>query len=471
MKSLKLIPSVVLSVLLSSQVLAAGSKPPPTTQPPSSTEDISRPFVLNPDTLRTQLLDRNFSLVYGANRVHESRIELDRSRSALLPALKLGFNFLAYGGFGAVFSSADFLLNFLIPSLWFQNFRQASLLHAEESAYLALKLNQYNSGLNLYFGLQSDLQLRDFLEEEVNSSRELEYLAEQALQNGFGSEVEVAQAVSQTANLQFQLIQTESLLAEQFGNAKKMLVIPQARELRLQQVTLPESRLENMSLKAAYETVYEKAPERAQMDHLVKASERARWASIFAFIQSFTASAATNVNPISGRVDGVSTSFDKLTGRGSLDLGFGQFPQIRLTNSQSNEMQIRREELRFEIERLVATALQQIKLAERALQNALISEERESFVYNKQKSIYLEGRLSFSELILTKNRLQNATLNRVQAETSLQVIRAALLRMGLEDRFGRIEGCHVTELQERDLGRLKDKGYSVEQICSMIGRR
>jgi hypothetical protein len=50
----------------------------------------------------------------------------------------------------------------------------------------------------------------------------------------------------------------------------------------------------------------------------------------------------------------------------------------------------------------------------------------------KQKSIYLEGRQSFSELILTKNRLQNATLNRVQAETSLQVLRAALLSDGAE---------------------------------------
>jgi outer membrane protein TolC len=470
MKRVKANLAVVLTVFLcASQVMAAGSRKPPTMEPPSSTEPTSKPFVLNPDTLQTQLLDKNFSLVYGATRVHQSRIELDRTRSALLPALKLGFNFLAYGGFGLVFSSADFLLNFLVPTLWFQNYRQAALLKAEEAAYLTLKLNQYNSGLNLYFGLQSDIQLRDFLINEVNSARELEYLAEQALQNGYGSEIEVAQAVSQTANLEYQLSQTESTLADQFGQAKKMLVIPQARELRIENTRLPESRLENMSLKQAYETVFEKAPERAQMDQLLKASERNKWASIFAFIQSFTASGAQTFNPISGRVDGVDTSFDKLTGRGSLDLSFAQFQQIRLTQSEFTEMKLRREELRFEIERVVATAIQQMQLAQRALQNAQVSEERETYVYNLQKDLYAEGRLSFQDLLLTKTRLQNATLNRVQAETSVQVIRAAMLRMGLEDRFGRIDTCHVSELQERDFKRL-NKGYSVEEICALIKR-
>ncbi|MEO5667709.1 MAG: TolC family protein [Bdellovibrionota bacterium] len=468
MRSLKQIAFLVFSLLATTHVHAAASKPPATMQPPSSTEDTSHPFNLNPDTLKTQLLDRNFSLVYGANRVHQSRIELDRARSALLPSLKLGFNFLAYGGFGAVFSSADFLLNFLIPTLWFQNFRQVALLHAEEDAYLTLKLNQYNSGLNLYFGLQSDLHLRDFLNDEVNSSRELEYLAQQALQNGYGTEVDVAQAVSQTATLEYQLLQTESTLADQFGQAKKMLVIPQGRELRIDDVKLPESRLENLDFKRAYETVYEKAPERSQMDQLIKAAERAKWASVFAFIQGFTASAATASNPITGRVTGVDSSFNKLTGRGSFDLGFAQIPEIRLTNSQQQEMLIRREELRFEIERIVATALQQIKLAQRALENAQISEDRESYVYNSQKNLYLEGRLNFSELVLTKNRLQNATLNRVNAETSVQVIRAALLRMNLEDRYARIDTCHVAELKERDMKHLKDKGYSVEQICAML---
>jgi len=458
---------VTLSLFAVAESLAAGSKPPPEMAPPSSTEENSRPFILNPDTLKVQLLDRNFSVLYGANRVNQARIQLDKSRSALLPTLKLGFNFLAYGGFGAVFSSADFLLNFLIPTLWFQNFRQSALLKAEESAYLALKLNQYNAGLNTYFGLQSDLRFRDFLREEVNSARELEYLAEQALENGYGSEVEVAQAVSQTANLEYQLLQSESNLANQFGITKKMLVLAQQRELRIQNVTLPESRLEDMSLKQAYETVFEKAPERKQIDQLLKASEREKWASVFAFIQSMTVSAATSMSPVTGRVDGVDGSFDKLTGRGSLDLGFTQIQNIRLSNAQLQEMKIRREELRFEIERIVATALDQIKLAGRALQNARISEERESYVYEAQKSIYLDGQLSFSDLILTKNRLQNATLNRVQAETSLQVIRAALLRMGLEDRFESIDTCHVSELKERDLKRLSKKGYSVEQICAL----
>jgi outer membrane protein TolC len=443
---------------------AAGSKKPTETlEPPQAESD--EPFVLNPDSLRTQLLDKNFDLIYGANRVHQSRVQLQSARSALLPTLRLGVNFLTYGVVGLAFSGADFLLNFLIPTVWFKNFEQKALVKAEESAYLTLKLNQYNSALNMYFGVLSDLELRNFLHSELNDAYELEYLAEQALQNGYGSEVDLAQAVAQAAQTQYELLKIESLLAQQFGQIKKGLSLPQSQELQVELVRIPRADLEDMDFKRAYETVYELSPERTQLDGFMDAAYQGRWAAIFGFIQSLTASASV-VASSGGRTDGIDMSFNKLNVNGSMDLGFHHYPRIRLSNAKIDELRVRKEELRFEIERIVTVALQQIDFAKEAFAQAQLAESKQDFVYEAQKALYLEGRLAFSDLVQTKSRLQRATLDRVQAETSLQVLRTALHRMSLSDRFEGIQSCHVSELKERDFARLSRSKKSVAEICA-----
>jgi|GEM_PF-2891415 len=451
-----------LMLALPQPAFAKGSKAPETPNTPE--KEITEPFILNPDTLRVQLLDENFELLYGASRVQQSRVQLDQARSALLPTLRLGVNFLTYGVYGLAFSSADFLLNFLIPTLWFQNFQQKALVKAEETAYLSLKLNQYNASLNLYFGLTSDLELRNFLVDQVDDSEELEFLAEQALQNGYGSEVDVAQATAQSHQSRYELSKVDSMLADQFGNVKKGLALGQKRDLQIELVKLPPSRLEDMEFKQAFETVYEKAPEKAQLEQIAKAADLGRWAAIFGFIQSLTASGAAMYGG-NGSPNGVDLSFDQLRVNGSFDIGVHHFPKIKLSSAKIEEVKLRQEELRFEIERLVAVALQQVSLASDALNHARVSENKQSYVYEAQKSLYLEGRIGFSELLQTKTRLQNATLNRVQAETSLQVLRAGLHRMSLSDRYSGIEGCHASELSERDFGRLVREKKSVSEIC------
>jgi outer membrane protein TolC len=444
-------------------IFAAGSKAPEEA-PGAAEKEFEGPFLLNPDTLRVRLLEDNFELLYGAARIRESRIQLDQARSAILPTLRLGVNFLTFGVFGLAFSGADFLLNFLIPTRWFQNFQQKALVKAEETAYLSLKLNQYNAALNLYFGVLSDIELRNFLAEQEEDAEELEFLAEQAYQNGYGSEIDVAQAAAQVRQTRFELAQVESLLKKQFGNIKKGLALPQSSELRIDMVRLPVSELEDLEFKKAFETVYEKAPEKQQLEYVAQAARMGRWSAIFAFIQSLTASAAVLTGP-DGRPRGVDLSFDQLRVNGSFDIGAYHFPRIKLSSQKIEEVKLRQEELRFEIERLVFVALQQVALAREALQNARVSENRQAFVYEAQKRMYLEGRIGFSELVQTKARLQSATLNRVQAETSLQALRAGLHRMNLTDRYKGIESCHVSELKERDFGKLVKKKKSVSEIC------
>jgi outer membrane protein TolC len=229
-------------------------------------------------------------------------------------------------------------------------------------------------------------------------------------------------------------------------------------------VRLPVSELEDLEFKKAFETVYEKAPEKQQLEYVAQAARMGRWSAIFAFIQSLTASAAV-LTGSDGRPRGVDLSFDQLRVNGSFDIGAYHFPRIKLSSQRIEEVKLRQEELRFEIERLVFVALQQVALAREALQNARVSENRQAFVYEAQKRMYLEGRIGFSELVQTKARLQSATLNRVQAETSLQALRAGLHRMNLTDRYKGIESCHVSELKERDFGKLVKEKKSVSEIC------
>jgi len=451
---------LIFEMILCLETAIAGGAGAPAPSPRPDRPGTTAPFILTPESLQTELLENNFSLAYGAHEVHKARLQLDQSRNALLPSLKLGMSFLSYGAVGLAFSSADFLLNFLIPSLWFDNAKQKFVMKAQEDAYLSLKLNQYNSALTSYYGLSSDLKLKQFLLEEYSDAQEMAILAEEALQNGFGNELDLEQASAQVSQSRVDYLQVDSLLVEQLGKVKQMLRLGQEREIILQFVELPESSFEDTTERRAFDLAYDKAPERQQISNLIQASKQAKWSSVFAFIQSFTASAATGA-------DGVSTAFNDMTGRGTFDLGFTQISKIQLSQAEIYRLQMRGEEVYEEIERLVYTALRQIRLAKETYWESSNAAETLENVYEKQKLFYVEGRVDFANLLQTKRQLQAATLSKIQANASLQILRANLLRMNLEGLFGKISRCHASELEYRRLTKLIEARYSVEQICEI----
>lgn len=425
--------------------------------PPPQNRYSTKPFVLTPLSLRKELLEKNFNVLYGGNRVHQSRMQVDNARNALLPSLNLSF--LAYGTHGAALAAADFLLGFLVPSKWFDLARQKENLQAEEQAYYILKLNQYNSGLNMYYGLSSDMQLRNFLVGQINDAQELEILAEEALQEGFGTEIDLEQASAQVSESRSDYLRVQSLLENQIGQLKMTMGFRQDQEFYIDYVELSPSKLESMSEKRAFETAFWNSPELKQVNHLLDASDKNLWSSVFGFVNNFTASGAAGA--------GGSSAFSNLDGHGSLNLGFTQISQYKLAKAEKQNIQIRKRELQYEMERVVYTALRQLALAQEAVEEAQYSMGQQESIYEKQKEFYLDGRLGFSELLQTRQRMQRAKLAEVQSRASLQILRASLQRMGREGLYYPISGCYVSRMSPSELNNYVKANYSIERICQI----
>lgn len=456
MDACKLQKFAMIAVFASQMGLAAGSSAPgqPPSPPPQNRYK-TKPFVLNPLSLRKELLENNFNVLYGANSVRQSRLQVDNARNALLPSLNLGF--VAYGPQGAALAAVDFLLGFLVPSKWFQLEQQKENLRAEEQAYYILKLNQYNSGLNMYYGLSSDMQLRNFLVEQINDAQELEILAEEALQEGFGTEIDLEQASAQVSQSRSDYLQVQTLLENQIAQLKMAMGFRQEQEFYIDYVELSPSKLERMTEKKAFETAFWNSPELKQVNHLLEASQKNIWSSVFGFVGQSTVSGAMGAPG--------SSAFDGLGGRGQLNLGFTQITQFKLAKAQRDRIAIRKRELMYDMERVVYTALRQLALAQDAVEEAQFSLEQQESIYNKQKEFYLDGRLGFSELLQTRQRMQRAKLAEVQSRASLQILRASLLRMGRESIYYDITGCHVSKMRPREIKNLVKEGKSIAQIC------
>ncbi|MGZ3774406.1 MAG: TolC family protein [Pseudobdellovibrionaceae bacterium] len=306
--------------------------------------------VLNvtPSVLREQIFHDGFDLKKSLLQVEQAKDSVNRAKADLLPSFSLG---AVTGGPGGVAGQATSLLSFMMPSNWFRLSESSALYEAQKDGYQIAALNVMVDAYKLYFEILSNEELhKDFI--EIYGK----FLSLEQQSTEINNKLQVIDLVSsgllqaQKESLQAKIVSLESLVeVEKLALAQ---MIASDKDLVINGVHLPPSTLENQTpdeLLAALKNSKDPAPEIAQLDHFIKATKKAKWADVFAFINGKGAVMSTNADGNTGAVH--------FPVSGNVNLGFGIFPALSLNNHQIQLFQLQKDQLALQAHKLIKATL------------------------------------------------------------------------------------------------------------------
>ncbi|HEX4924539.1 MAG TPA: TolC family protein [Bdellovibrionales bacterium] len=391
------------------------------------------PLTLNPAQIRQSLLEGNTSVILGANRVHNARIQLSQVRARLLPNLNLGAMLMSAGSFGFGPLSADFLLPFLLPHRWFENIQARHMVDAEKQAYLLLELNQYNSALELYYSYLNDLKARELQLEEVRQYERIESVTAKKYQLGQARKDEYERTRAQTSLSRVYVTRLNEMIIHERAALRHVLGIPLTRGLNVEEVSVPATEKEAQPAQELLAAAFEKAPERSQLVSLMKASKAEKWAKIFGFINVFSLGRSF--------LNDAPKGFNSLQVQGSLGIGFDYIPNIRLTNNNMEQLRIQERELWHQLGEILERTVHQITVAKVAHKEASTAEAASRSAFDTMLKRYELGLENLTSVVVAGSQLRNAMQERLRTESELNTLRATLARTFMEFEFAHIRGC------------------------------
>jgi hypothetical protein len=202
----------------------------------------------------------------------------------------------------------------------------------------------------------------------------------------------------------------------------------------------PPSQFEDLPLQSTLDLAYAASPELAQINHLIEAAKLQQWARAFGFASGFSVSQQSD----SGNVR---LAFDKLVGRGFLDIGFSRIPLVNLSERNIEELELRGVELKREMGRVLSITLDKLPILMNRLRISTETEDRlrQNFARNLARYQLGEG-ITFDQVLRSRLSIQEATVERVRAQTDLSLVRLNLHRLLRTDEFTKIEGCKEPNL-------------------------
>lgn len=397
---------------------------------------VGEPIVLNPPQLRRALLEGNTSIMLGANRLHQARINLATVRSRLLPHINLGAVLMSAGsiGFGPV--SADFLLPFLLPHRWFENIQARHMVDAEKQAYLLLELNQYNQLLEIYYTYINDLNARAAQLEEVKQFERIETTTAKKYALGQARKDEYDQARAQTSLARVQVTRLNELIVYERSVIRQTLGLPLTMAMNFEAVDIPETEKELQPAQTLLETAFDKAPERSQLVSLMKAAKAEKWAKIFGFINIFSLGKSF----LTGAPKGLSS----LSAQGSVGMGFDYILNIRLSSSNTEQLKIQEDELRLQLGQILESTIHQLAVGKERLKAAVDAEEALRSAVDIKIKRYELGLENFTSLVVISQQYRHAMLERVRTQSEINTLRATLARTFMDYEFANIRGCTLS---------------------------
>ncbi len=386
----------------------------------------SREITLTPSTVRGLVLDQNIPVMLAANRVHVAKEEVNVARARLLPSINLGA--LAGGSAGFLTAGVEFLLPFLIPSNWFDLNHSMDLLHASHAAFRAMQLDAFSSAYSLYFQALSDTKLIALLQSQLNDFREIEAYTEELANAGAGTLDNYTLAKSQADIAEVNVLQIKDLIAQENAALKRALGLNYTQKLSLSAAEISASPWEDASIAATLNNALAKAPEATQLAYLARAAKSARWSKIFGFVKGSAAKGGSEI-------------FSNMTVNSSFSFGFTMFPEIKITQHQAREVELRQAELRAQLQELLETNRDQIRNAKEKISLASQSEAGMQKVYDNALARFKAGTLALTEVITARGRLIQAAGETQRARVHLTLLRVALHRAMLTDQFANVPGC------------------------------
>ncbi|XGC81957.1 TolC family protein [Bdellovibrio bacteriovorus] len=415
--------------------------------------------VVNPTTLRTHYLSRNVGLAIALNDVQQAKVQVIQARANLLPSVNLGG--VISSGAGFMLNSVSMLLPFLMPSNWMDLKESSHLLNAQGTSYYLAQLNGYASAYAIYQTIVGDMQLRAALFKQYQNFKAIEEQLRLPAESGIIPKEDYLQAQAQAQMALVQVSQIDELLKKEKASVRQMLGLELDQEIVFEPSRVASSSAESQTPVALLEKIHESSPETQQIKSLITAAQYNKFSKGFSFLNG----ASLNSNRTGG-------SFSSIAGSGSVNLGFGYFPALELSNLHIEQMRLRKKELRLDQANLIETTLGSFEEAQKQLQAAIIAENNLRKVYDAEFMRYQNGITDILHVLQAGNSLTNSIVAKVKAETAVDTLRVSMHRMMISDQFAKIENCKIERQSgggiKGKLGRIfKPEKYkvSLDQVC------
>jgi len=432
--------TVVSIALVTTQSL--GARPPapkPLPPPPPAT------FVLNQNSLQSQLLSNNLDLIKALYAVHDAKDQVNIARANLLPSLNLG-SLLNLTGGGFILSSINFLLPFLVPSNWYNYAAEKNLFQAEKIAYHAIQLNAYSSALALYFTLVADRQIQAIYQQQYHDLQDIFEMQKKRSTVGLVPISDLMQIQAQARMAGVKASQLAELNKQEIAAIRKFMSLPLETQIRLENSTMANSPWEFENMQATIDRANTVSVERAQIQYLIKAAQAQKWSKVFSIVNS--------PSIVGGSVGGHNANFDNMQAVGSMSFGFAQFPTYELNERRIKEIKLQDLELQEENTRIVEATIGSIEEARQQLDLATQAEVQMAQVYEIRRQDYEQGGGTLIDVLQARNQMADASVARIKALLDVNLQRNTLHRTLLTASFSTIRGCNAarTPPVERKVG-------------------
>jgi outer membrane protein TolC len=406
-------------------------------QAASQSDPSVKTILLDPATLRVQLLKANLSLEQQEKLVEDAKTSVSLARAGLFPSLNV--TALFKGNF--ILSSVDFLLPFLVPSNWAAVDQNKHLFEAQKYAYKALELNTYSSALAVYFNVKSDHEIAEQYLQQAKDLRQIASFVQDNASLGVASGQDVQNALGNAEAAEGQASKMQAAMIKEIAALRQMLGLSLDTQIQFSQedaaATLPPSDVESFTspdgIAKAVDQSLSIAPEQGQINELISAAQAGTWSKVFGWINSASIG-ATGQN-------GESASFSNLQAKGSISLGLGIFPAIELSNRNVDEIKLRSEALKQENTQILEGNILAAREAQNELAHFSNAQADLQDAYDEVLNEYHYGIASIYDVLQAHKSVSSAAINRIQAELDITLLRVTLHRTMITNEFAKIPNC------------------------------
>ncbi len=387
---------------------------------------------INPDSLKNLLLEQNISLMIQLNKVYQAKEKVNLSRAQLLPSINLGS--VISSGPSFALTTVSMLLPFLMPSNWFDLKESQYLLNAQATSYYIAQLNTYSSAYSVYATVVGDMELREVLYKQYLNYRDIEDLIAMAVDAGMMQKSDLLQAQAQTQLSSIQVSQVDDLLQREKAAIREMLALPLSQEIVFDKVHIAPSSSELLPAQVLLDRATAKAPEIKQMNSMISAANTAKWSKGFSFLSGSSLGASRS---------GSGSAFGSITQTGSVNLGFGYFPALKLSDYNIDELKLQKTQLTFDQAQLIEATLGSLAEAQKQINLAQQAQASLEQVYEGEVEKFKGGLTDLLHVLSAANSLTTALTNKVKAQANLDTLRVSLNRIMIDERFAQVGACQL----------------------------
>ncbi|HEX7673929.1 MAG TPA: TolC family protein [Bdellovibrio sp.] len=396
---------------------------------------------INADTLKKMLLEQNIGLLIQMNKVYQAKQQINIKRADLLPSINLGG--IISSGPSFALTTISSLLPFLMPSNWFDLKQSQYLLNAQATSYYIAQLNTYSSAYALYMTVVGDLELRDVLYSQYLNYKQIEELIQLAVDAGMMQQSDLLQAQAQSQLAFIQVSQVDELLKQEKASIREMLALPLSTEIAFEKNHVAPSANETLPLQTLVDRSLKNSPEISQMTSMISAANTAKWSAAFSWLTGASLGRSRS---------GGESAFGGLTASGTVGLGFGYFPTLKLSDYNIDELKLEKTQITYDNAQLIESTVGSLTEAQKQVEMATLAQNNLQQVYNGELDKFRAGMTDLLHVLSAANSLTTALTNKVKAQADLDTLRVSLNRVMLDEKFSQVGACEIKRKSSGGIG-------------------